>query len=273
MPIPLSEIASQAESTKKSIRDIEASLSTDQITTSVEKGLPHLAAEIDLRTAESAKLLAVSLPLELLQRLRLVFQNFGDDLSKWNHDLTEHAKSLDNQIVLLDRLSKIWRSTLQLQETSQMPPEILKRVQSLIDSIGRTRQAVESRRAKVLNLLSRVLESTDRVQTASSSVEQAQTKAVKSLFVPDSPPLWSREVRNWAAEGGASLYWQASVSVFSAYIKGQPALFLLKPRGEAAEAQKRLWCGRDPLGFVQNPDKSEVGQLFEPENSVKDLYR
>jgi small-conductance mechanosensitive channel len=227
MPIPLSEIASQAESTKKSLRDIEASLSTDQITTSVEKGLPHLAAEIDLRTAESAKLLAVSLPLELLQRLRLVFQNFGDDLSKWNHDLTEHAKSLDNQIVLLDQLSKIWRSTLQLQETSQMPPEILKRVQSLIDSIGRTRQAVESRRAKVLNLLSRVLESTDRLQTASSSVEQAQTKAVKSLFVPDSPPLWSREVRNWAAEGGASVYWQASVSVFSAYIKGRPALFLL----------------------------------------------
>jgi len=172
-PIPLSEIASQAESTKKSIRDIEASLSTDQITTSVEKGLPHLAAEIDLRTAESAKLLAVSLPLELLQRLRLVFQNFGDDLSKWNHDLTEHAKSLDNQIVLLDQLSKIWRSTLHLQETSQMPPEILKGVQSLIDSIGRTRQAVESRRAKVLNLLSRVLESTDRVQTASSSVEHS----------------------------------------------------------------------------------------------------
>ena len=180
-----------------------------------------------MRTAESAKLLEVSLPLELLQRLRFVFQNFGDDLSKWNHDLTEHATSLDNQIARLDQLSKIWRSTLQLQETSQMPPEILKRAQSLIDSIGRTRQTVESRRVKVLNLLSRVLESTDRVQTASSSVEQAQTKAVKSLFVSDSPPLWSREIRNWTTEGDASLYWQASVSAFRAYIKDRPALFLL----------------------------------------------
>jgi chromosome segregation ATPase len=195
-PIPLAEVASQAQSAMESLRDIEDSLTADQTTTTIEKRLPQLTKEIDLRTAYHAKLLAASLPLELLHRMEGTLQIFRDELSTWIHDLTERAKTLDDQLARLDQLSKIWQSTLQLPELSQMPPEILKRVQSLIDSIGRTRRAVESRRAEVLTLLNRVLEWTERVQTTSSSIEQTQAKAVKNLFVPDSPPIWSWEIRN-----------------------------------------------------------------------------
>jgi len=158
-PIPLTEIASQAQSTIKSLRDIEASLSTDQTTTTDEKRLPQLTEEIDLRTAEHAKILTSSPPLELLHRLKVALQSFDDELSTWNHDLTEHAKALDGQIAHLEQLSKIWQSTLQLPELSQTAPEILKRVQSLIDSIGRTHQALESRRATALTLEGRVTRS------------------------------------------------------------------------------------------------------------------
>ena len=61
-------------------------------------------------------------------------QTFRDELSTWNHDLTDRAKTLDDQIAQLDRLSKIWKSTLQLPELFQTAPEIAKRVGSLIDS-------------------------------------------------------------------------------------------------------------------------------------------
>jgi hypothetical protein len=63
-PIPLAEVASQAQSAMESLRHIEDSLSADQTTTTVEKRLPHLTKEIDLRTAYHVKLLAASLPLE-----------------------------------------------------------------------------------------------------------------------------------------------------------------------------------------------------------------
>src|SRR6516162_3129202 len=226
-PIPLSEIAPRAQSAIKSLRDIEASLSTDQTTMTVENRLPYLTKEIDLRTAENAKLLTASLPLELLHRLEVTLQNFNDELSMWNHDLTEYAKALDEQIAHLDQLSKVWQSTLQSPELSQAAPEILKRVQSLIDSIGRTRQALESRRATALTLEGRVLESTAQVQTASSAVEQAEARAVKNLLVQDSPPIWGLEISNWREESRASLFWQASLSVLSAYIKARPTIFLL----------------------------------------------
>jgi len=58
-PIHLTEIAPRAQSTIKSLRDIEVSLSTDQTITTVEKRLPQLTEEIDSRTAEDAKLLTV----------------------------------------------------------------------------------------------------------------------------------------------------------------------------------------------------------------------
>jgi hypothetical protein len=61
-PIPLSEIASKAESTVGSVQSIETTLSTDQITATVEKRLPPLTREIELRGAEMSKYLAGSVP-------------------------------------------------------------------------------------------------------------------------------------------------------------------------------------------------------------------
>jgi chromosome segregation ATPase len=151
-PIPLSEIASQGESATEFLRNIETSLSTDRLTAAVEKRLPQLTSEIDLRATETSKLLASSLPLEFLHNLEVTLQRFRDELSTENHDLTERAKSLDDQIAQLDKLSKIWTSTLQLPELSQTAPDISNRVQSLIDRIGHTRQAVKSLRERDLTL-------------------------------------------------------------------------------------------------------------------------
>ncbi len=164
----------------------------------------------------------------------------------------------------MDQLKEIWQSTLQLLEQSQTPPGILRRVQSLLDSIGRTREAVESRRAAVLTLLSRVLESTDRVQTASSSVEQAQASAVKNLFVPDSPPIWSREIGNWTEESHDSLFWRESVRAFSAYIKGRPTILLLHAIIILLLAFVVHWLGRGVQKWTEEePNLRRAAPVFD----------
>src|SRR5262249_16579437 len=75
-PIPLSEIASEGESTAESIRTIETSSSTDKITATVEGRLPQVTKEIELRTTEMAKLLAASVPLEFLHYMEVALQTF-----------------------------------------------------------------------------------------------------------------------------------------------------------------------------------------------------
>jgi hypothetical protein len=123
-PIPLSEIASHAESTTRFLQNIETTLSKDRVTATVEKSLPFLTSEIELREAEMAKYLAGVVPLELLHSMAIVLQRYGDQLSSWNNDLTARAKVLDRQIAQLDGLSKIWKSTLQVPQLSKTAPEI-----------------------------------------------------------------------------------------------------------------------------------------------------
>jgi hypothetical protein len=121
-PIPFSEIASRAESSVGSVQSIEASLSADPTSADVEKRLPPLAKEIELRGAEMAKFLAGSVPLELLHSMEIVLQRYRDQLSSWNHELTERTKMLDGRIAQLDELGKIWKATLQLPELSKAAP-------------------------------------------------------------------------------------------------------------------------------------------------------
>jgi small-conductance mechanosensitive channel len=226
-PIPLSEIASQAESTVGSVQSIETGLSTDQITATVEKRLPPLTRELELRGTEMAKYLAGSVPLELLHSMETVLQTYRDQLSSWNHDLTERAKILDGQIAQLEGLGKIWKSTLQLPELSKAAPEIPKRVESIIDFIGRTQQAAESLRDRDLTLQGHVLEATARLQAVAPAFEQAQANAVKNLFVQDSSPLWSLGVEQWRKESQSSLIPRASAGLLRTYIRRKPTVFLL----------------------------------------------
>ena len=226
-PIPFSEIASQEESTLGSVQSIEGTLSADQISTIVEKRLPPLRHEIELRAGEMAKFLAGRLPLELLYSMEIVLQTYRDQLSSWNHDLTERSRTLDGQIAQLDGLSKIWRSTLQLPELAKAAPEIPKRVQSVIDLIGRTQQMAESLRERDLTLQGRVLETTTRLQAIAPAFEQAQADAIINLFVQDSPGLWSLGVEDWKEAGQASLIPPPSAALFRAYIRHRPAVFLL----------------------------------------------
>jgi hypothetical protein len=226
-PIPLSEIASHAESTTRFVQSIETTLSKDRVTATVEKSLPPLTSEIELRGAEMAKYLGGVVPVELLHSMEIVLQRYGDQLSSWNNDLTERAKILEGQIAQLDRLSKIWKSTLQLPQLSKTAPEIPDRVEGLIDLIGRTEQAAESLRERDLTLQGHVLEATARLQAVAPAFEQAQADAVKNLFVQDSPPLWRLGVEQWREESQASLIPAASLALLITYIRREPAVFVL----------------------------------------------
>ena len=226
-PIPLSEIASEAGSTVGSVQSIGTSISTDHLTATVEKRLPVLTSEIELRTAEMARFLAGTVPLELRHSMEIVLQRYGDQLSSWNHDLTERSRVLDGQIAQLEALNQIWRSTLQLPELSETAPEMPKRLQSLIDLIGRTEHAAESLRKRELTLQGHVLEATARLQAVVPAFEGAQTNTVRNLFVQNSSPLWSLGIEQWREATQAWLIPPASAALLRAYIRRNAAVLVI----------------------------------------------
>jgi hypothetical protein len=156
-PIPLSNVAFEAQAALESLREIDEKLSKIQSSTAaVTASLSSLTDEIGPRMAEDSRLLRASPPLDILYRIKLTWLDLGDLLSALVRELTLDAKSLEEELARLDQLDKAWQATLELAKQRDTPLPALQSVQSIVDSIERTRQLVESARAEVLTILSRL---------------------------------------------------------------------------------------------------------------------
>jgi potassium efflux system protein len=228
-PIPLAKVPLEAQSALASLQEIDANVSTDQSNGDVIAGtLSNLTSEIDPRIGEDTRLLRANPSLDMLYRTKLTWQNFGDKLSALARELTQRSMSLGEELAALNQLNKTWQATLQLAKEPDAPPTVLQSVQGVVDSIERTRQAVESCRAQILTLQSRLSEKETRVRTVLSSVEQSQILALKSLLVRDNPPIWSGDTglgREWKRQRGESFSSQLKAS--TAFGKRLPFTFLI----------------------------------------------
>ena len=187
-----------------------------------------MTSEIDARIADDTRLLTTSPSLDLLYRLKLVWEKFGVRLSVSAHELTQYSSSLDEQLGRLDQLNKTWQATLQSAKQPQTPPPVLQSVQSVVDSVERTQQVAESGRDHVLALQSRLSEQEARVRRALSLIEQAETRALQNIFVRDSQPIWSLQTSlstEWQQHSGESFSSQLQTSI--AFSKRLPFTFLI----------------------------------------------
>jgi potassium efflux system protein len=228
-PVSLAKVPLEAQSALASLQEIEANVSGDQSSADgIARTLSILTSEIDARIADDTRLLTTSPSLEVLYPLKLAWQGFGVRLSVLARELTRHATSLEEQFARVDLLNKTWQATLQSAKEPETPPSVLQRVQNVVDSIERTRQVVESARAQVWTLQSHLSEQETRVRTALSSIEQAENRALKNLFVRDSPPIWSLGTNlgtEWEKQSGESISSQLKAS--TAFTKRLPFTFLI----------------------------------------------
>src|SRR5208282_816479 len=227
-PIPLAKVPLETQSALASLQEIDANLSGDQSSANgIARTLLDLTSEIDARIADDTRLLTTSPSLDMLYRIKLAWENFAVRLLVSARELSQHATSLEEQLARLDQLNKTWQA-LQSAKQPETPPLVLQSVQSVVDSVERTQQAAESGRDHVLTLQSRLSEQEARVRTALSSIEQAENRALKNIFVRDSPPIWSLETSlgtEWEKHSGESFSSQLETS--AAFSKRLPFTFLI----------------------------------------------
>jgi len=228
-PIPLAKVPLEAQSAFASLQEIDANVAGDQSSADgIASTLLDLTGETDARIPDDARLLTTSPPLDTLYRLKLTWENFGVRLLVSARELTRHATSLEEQLARLDQLNKTWQATLQSAKQPETPPLVLQRVQSVVDSIERTRQAAESGRDHVLTLQSHLSEQEARVRTALSSIDRAETRALQNIFVRDSLPIWRLGTSlgtEWEKHSSESLSSQVKASI--AFTKRLSFTFLI----------------------------------------------
>lgn len=281
-PFPLAEVVTQTEATSANLRDIETDLTADQITATVNDELPLLTREIDARLDENNKILNSRPSLETLRNLEEGWKNLGEKLPGWKRGLTSRAAELDRELTHLTQLEQSWSLTLEqaqgaetpdaqpqtgeVSSSSATPPEILQRMQTVIAAIKQTRAKVERRRTQILTLQNRVAEQEARINEAITAIKQVREQTVNQLFVKDSPPIWSAEVRaraeqNLVNDSRASFTTQ--LSALGAYATRQSGRFVLHGAIFLLLVAGLYWARRQVEPWVAaEPSLAGVARVF-----------
>src|SRR5208283_6162227 len=110
-PILLAKVPLEAQSALASLQETDANVSGDRSSADgIARTLSDLTSEIDARIADDTRLLTTSPSLDVLYRLKLAWESFGVRLLVSARELTQHAASLEEQLVRLDQLNKTWQA-------------------------------------------------------------------------------------------------------------------------------------------------------------------
>jgi potassium-dependent mechanosensitive channel len=199
-PIPLAELATEAESVSASIRDIQADLSLDRSAETAAQQLPAVTREVDGRVREGRKIIVQKPSIEMLRSLEGEWRRLQRELSSLNKELTSRTNQLQRYIGQLDNFAKTWDQTFAAAKDSDVPAEVLSRIETVLTDIRQAHEAVEKERARVLTMLTRIGAQDARIADALSSVDRARENAFNRLLLQDSAPIWSPAVRAGAAQ-------------------------------------------------------------------------
>ena len=136
-PIPLTDVASEAESVMSALRDIQTDLSSDGTTQTVARQLPRLTREIDGRLRESRKILGQSPSIETLLGLEGEWLRLRRELAELNAALTGRVDDLERYLAQIDQFTRVWNATLAAAKEEIAPLEILERIDAVMRELQR----------------------------------------------------------------------------------------------------------------------------------------
>src|SRR6266481_5859068 len=198
--VPLPDIVPASDSASETLNEIQSELSSNKIVDNITRELAATAREIDTRELETRRILRPGVPLETLGDFETRWQKLADQLTAWGRQLTDRAIAHDRELTQMSATRTTWKATLELAGKSNAPPEVMQRINQVLKGTDATEEMLQNRRADVLSLQTRVAEQTQRVNSSLRSIRSAQSAAVNRLWVHDSPPIWSPEVRTAAAQ-------------------------------------------------------------------------
>jgi small-conductance mechanosensitive channel len=198
--VPLPDIVSASDSALERLNGIQSELSSSKIVDNTTRELAATTKEIDARELETRRILRPGVPLETLSEFETRWQKLADQLTTSGRQLTDRATALESDLTQMSATRTTWKATLELAGKSNAPPEVLQRINQVLQGIDVSEEMLQNRRASVLTLQTRVAEQTQRANAALRSIRSAQSAAVNRLWSQDSPPIWSREVRTAAAQ-------------------------------------------------------------------------
>src|SRR5438045_5240567 len=147
--LPLPDIVSSSDATAEGLNDIRSELSSNKTVDNITRELAATTKEIDARELETRRILRPGVPLEMLGDFATRWQKLADQLTAWGQQLTDRATALDGVLHQMSASRTTWKATLELAGKSNAPPEVMQRINRVLQGIDATQEMLQNRRAGV----------------------------------------------------------------------------------------------------------------------------
>lgn len=225
-PIPLPDIVAEAGVAQNTLQGINAELKADPVKTAILQGLPEFERDIDVRNAESTRIISNGPSLDILGQLLMVWQSLGDNAKAWSRELTRRATGLGADLARLDNMAETWNLTAIEAKAKNAPPDVLNRIGQTVALIQQTEDSLKSRRADILNLQSQLAAEQTRIQIDFGAVEQAKQGTLSRLLVRESPPIWAFRENTLPSQTTRHTF-SDQVGRLEAFLAQEPGKFLV----------------------------------------------
>src|SRR4030095_4495659 len=142
--VPLPDIVSASDSASEGLNEIQSELSSNKTIDKVTRELVATTQEIDARELETRRILRPGVPLETLGDFATRWQTLADQLTAAGRQLIDRATALDGELTRMSATRTTWKATLELAGKSNAPPEVVQRINQVLQGIDTTEELLQT---------------------------------------------------------------------------------------------------------------------------------
>ncbi len=199
VPVPLSDIPTQAASDGALIEQSETLLARTPLLDAIEGDLLLQERAIARRLVSLKAALGAAASREALSEIEQTWLELGGPLETWEEELRARSGIIEKQLALVGARQEVWRRTVAEAEKDDAPAEIVALARSTQTDLASVLNSLEHMRDRTLALQGKVGRSRNSVQEALDRVSAEEINLLKNLTKRERPPLWSEAVTGASA--------------------------------------------------------------------------
>lgn len=268
-PLPLADVTTLLVAAEEARSKIDAEMAMEKTISATNDAATLSSSRLmEAALAKNTKTLAADPSLETIRDLEAIWQNFDETHTATKRSLTERIKQCDDNLARLDKMGRDWAQQATLAKSDNgTPPELRKRMESMLAPIEKSRAAVQKRRGELVLQQPAVEKQERQIDDMIALIKKTQIEAVGRLFVAESLPLWSEPVRLSAGVNlmqGSSHALATHWAVLRQYVQAQSAKFLGHGFLFVALLTSLYWTRKRVRVWAEDePSLKRAAQVFE----------
>ena len=219
--VPVDEIPGRLQQTATIVRQANSHAQPLGSIVEIERTLPRFQQGARGLLAATGDLLKREVSPGTARELRNGWAVISRRLAGWQEIVKKRSGSLQEDLQALDAESKIWRATLDDAANLRLPQDLRAEIGRALESIGKSEQAMLSRRNAILKLQGELSRLGIDLEEMDDRLSDALSEGRGNLLRIDAPPLWRPAAKPVDGSGQAAFRFEsveAAAEVFQYYL-------------------------------------------------------